>query len=227
MEYRQLKNFGQLYTPKASARIWMTTFGTLPKELGFVGTPRFLASLQSKLRYWKRKRFKAVEGRGIKHKDFIDGIRESLAFYTALVATCGVEKSRRVYPGLAQKVSVMMWEEFIPAAGDFLRFDNPWEALRQYMLEFYRTNAREGIWKYRVLRETETDFHVHVTDCAWAAMHDEGGCLDAFAHGSYSEVLFFPGLAQAIGGDFKQYDGCLCRRDPICDWHFCRNAALR
>jgi len=224
MEYQELKNFGQLYTPKASARVLMASFTNIPKELGFLGTPKFVAKLGSKNRYWNRRRLKTAEERGVTHAEFMEGIRYSLAFYTAIVATCGAQKTREVYPKLAQRLSLMMWEDYLPPTEDFLRFESPWEALREYVLEYYRTNEREGVWRYEVIRDTDSEFQVHVTDCAWAAMHEEGGCLDGFAtSSSYSEGIVFSRLAQAIGGDFKQEDGCLCHRDPICDWHFFRH----
>ena len=222
MEYKDLKNFGQLYMAKPSARVLMASFTSIPKELGFIGTPKFLAKLQSKERHWKRKRFKAAEERGLTHKEFIEGVRYSLAFYTAMIASCGKEKTLQVYPKLSQKIGVMMWEDFLSAAEDFLRFQDPWEAFREYFFEFYRTWERERVWRFKVVRDTATDFQIHVTDCAWPEMHSEGGCPEATASSSQAEVLYFPRLAQGIGGDFKQEDGCLCLGDAICDWHFYR-----
>ena len=223
MEYQELKNFGQLYTPKPSARVLMALLTNLPKELGFLGTPKFLATLAAKERSWKNKRFKTAEERGLAHKEFVDGIRYSLAFYSAMVVSCGKKRASQIYPKFTERTSVMMWEDFIPRPKDFLRFDAPWEALREYMFEFYRTNERECVWRFRIMSDTESDFQIHVTDCAWRSMFDEYGCLEALVAGSSSEVIFFPRLAQGLGGNFKQEDGCLCRGDPICDWHFFRH----
>jgi hypothetical protein len=44
MEYQDLKNFGEVFTAKASARVMMASLTSIPRELGFIGTPK----LQSK-----------------------------------------------------------------------------------------------------------------------------------------------------------------------------------
>jgi hypothetical protein len=110
----------------------MASLVSIPKELGFIGTPKFVAGLQGKDRYWKKRKFKAAIERGITHREFIEGNQYSLAFYTAMIQACGREKTMKAYPKLAHKLGVMMWEDFMPASEDFQRCPDPWEALRQY-----------------------------------------------------------------------------------------------
>ena len=96
MEYQDLKNYGTLYTAKASPKVMMSSLAAIPKELGFLGTPKFVAKLQSKERQWKKKSFKSAQERGFTHAEFLDAIKYSLGFYTALIATVGKEKRLEV-----------------------------------------------------------------------------------------------------------------------------------
>ena len=221
MEYHELKNFGQLFNGKASARVMMASFTAVPKELGFIGTPKFLTKLQGKETHWKKYRFKTVKEYGITDQDFLGGVRYSLAFYTALLAGCGREKTERSYPNLAEKLSLMMNEEFFPAPEDFLKCPDPWEALREYFLAFFGAWDREGICRFQVVKNTDSEFHVQLGHCAFDAMHREAGCPEAMAMASQADETFFPRLARGIGAEFRR-DGWLCRGDSVCDWQFLR-----
>ena len=225
MEYQELKNFGKLYTGNASPRVMMKAFTAIPGDLGFMGTPKFLARLQRENRYWKKRRFKTAEERGLRDKEFIEGIQYSLAVYTSLLKTCGEDKLWEFYPGLIRKLAVMMWEDFFPDTEDFLQFPDPWAALREYMLEFFRTWERGGVCRFEVLRETDEELHFRVVDCAWDAMHREYGHPDIVATTSDSELVVFPRLAQGVGGDM-QNSGRICCGDSCCEWHLSRHRVL-
>jgi hypothetical protein len=222
MDVQDLKNFGEAFTGKASARVMMASFTSIPRELGFIGTPKFVAKLQSKERHWKRKRFRTIAENGLKNEELIQGIRYSLAFYTALLASCGEEKTLKSYPKLAKKLSVMMYEDFFPSPEDFLSCSDPWEGFRKYFLEFFRAWERDGACRFEVIHDTEDEFQVHLSYCAFEAMHREAGCLEAIAMGAEGDVDFLPRLGRGVGCEFRR-EGWLCHSDPVCDWHFLRH----
>ena len=223
MEYHELKNWDRLWTPKPSARVLMASFTTLPRELGFIGTPKFVATLAAKERSWKKKRFKAVEERGLTDEEFLEGIRYTIAFYAAMIAACGKEKTSRVYPKLTEKLGVMMYEDFIPSSKDFMSFRDPWEAIRLYFRHWFMAWGREGVAQLEIVQDTDSDFQVHVTDCAWHAIWSEAGYPELAPISQQTDLIFLPRLMGEVGGDFKRQDGCLCLGDPICDWHFFRH----
>jgi hypothetical protein len=45
-ECHELQNYGKIFTGKLSARVLMALFTAVPKELGFIGTPKFLTKIQ-------------------------------------------------------------------------------------------------------------------------------------------------------------------------------------
>jgi hypothetical protein len=221
MDYQNLRNYGKLYTAKASPRVMMSSFASIPRELGFLGTPKFVAKLQGKERQWKKKDFKSGEERGFTHAEFLDAIKYSVGFYTALIATVGKEKTLEVYPKLNDKLGTMMYEEFLPSSEDFHRCRDPWEAFRLYFLEFLRVYERDKGMRLEILQNTEDELHIHVTDCVWEFIFREAGYPELASFGGHTELLAITSLAQAVGGDLKR-EACLCKGDAFCDWHFYR-----
>jgi hypothetical protein len=180
-----------------------------------------VAKLQSKERYWRKKRFETINENGIKNQELIQGIRYALAFYTALLASCGEERTLKSYPKLAKKLGVMMYEEFFPTAEEFRSCKDPWGAFRKYFLEFFQAWEREGICRFQLIHDTEDEFRVQLSYCAFDAMHREAGHPEAMAMGAEGDADFLPSLGRGVGCDFSR-DGWLCHGDSVCDWHFFR-----
>jgi hypothetical protein len=222
MKCERLKNFGQLLTTKPSAKVIMASLTSVPPELGIVGTPKFLAKLEGEHRRWRTTEFQAAQARNIANPDIVEGIQSNvLAFYTTLIATCGREKALRIYTKLSEKMGLMMYEEFFPKVKDFQRCEDPWEALRGYFLEFMRTWEREGIARFEILGDSDSKFHLHLTDCALNAIYQEAGYPEVAAVGGRPNHRFLTELAEGLGGSFER-ESWICRGDHTCDWHFHR-----
>ena len=224
MEFQNLKNFGKLYTGRASPRVILSLFTSAPKELGFLGTPKFLAKFQSKDRHWKRFRFEALEKRAVTSQDVIEGMQTNLAFYTALMAVQGKDKAMPTFSKLAEKLGIMIYEDFLPDPKDFLRCPDPWKAVRGYFSEFFQATARESVSRLQIVKDTDQEFQVHFTDCAWHATACEAGYPELMPLTARCDVVVMPRLMRDIGGDFKR-ESWLCRGEPVCDWHFFRHGA--
>jgi hypothetical protein len=132
MEYQQLDNYGKIFTGKMSPKVLMAALTSVPKELGFIRTPKFLTKIQGKEKHWEGRLAEIAEPRGVSHPEYIEGGEYSLAFFSALVAARGEEKALDAYEKLLDRVAVMSFEEFFPSAKDFRRCPNDWEALQGY-----------------------------------------------------------------------------------------------
>ena len=221
MDYTLLRNFGELFTPRTSMAALIAAYMAVPRDLEFVGTPQFTAILRSKDEYWRKKEFETAAQRGFTRRDFIDPMRYSLAFYDALLEACGEEKTTEIYPKFAQSIGVMIFEEFMPAAEDFLHCPDPWVAIRQYFGEFFQAYERAGGMRHNIVQDTDSEFRVHVTDCPWEFICREAGYPDLPPITGQAECTFLTQLMSELGGDFKR-ESWLCRGDPTCDWHFWR-----
>jgi len=222
MEYQDLKNFGELYTGKASPHVVMKALASIPAELGFIGTPKFLARFHGKDRYWKKRHFKALEERGVENQEIVEGMQINLAFFTSVVAACGEKKGPPAFSKLAEKMGVLIYEEFMPTAEDFLSYPEPWEAVRQYFREFFRLMGEAGVARYEIVSDTDSELHIQFSDCAWHAVACEAGYPSLMSITAQSDVVFLPQLMRGIGGDFKR-ECWLCRGEGACDWHFYRH----
>ena len=164
MEYHELQNYGKIYTGKLSAKVMMAVFTSVPKELGFIGTPKFLTKMQGKERYWKGRLAKIAEPRGITNSEFVEGNEWNLGFFSALVATLGEERALEAYSKLVEKLAVIQYEDFYPTAKNFQACRDPWEALRGYFLEFLRTNDKENTMRFEVVKDSDKTINELITN---------------------------------------------------------------
>jgi hypothetical protein len=225
MEYHELKNYGNLFSGKAPPQEVMKTVAKVPAHLGILGTPKFMANMQRQERHWKRKQFTSIEERGIQNQEFIDVIRNSLGFSTALSATCGKQKSADIHQRISLDLGYSMWKRHWPKDKDFLNCSDPWNALEQYVLGFVEAWERASIAEVEVLTDTDGEFRLHLTDCAFAAAYREAGHPEVGALGEQVESRFLGRLTKKLGGEFRR-ESCLCHGDATCDWHLLRNRAM-
>ena len=221
MEYHELRNYSKLYSAKPSPKIAMSILTFVPKELGFIGTPKFVAKMQGKERHWNKIEFKEVEERGIVEHDFLDGIRRAIVFYTTLIATCGKPKALRVYPKVTEKLGLLTYRDFMPTAKDFLACPDSWDAFRRYYLELFRAYDRARIMDIEILQNSDTDLQIEVSYCAYESIWREIGYPEITPTNDQVERAFYPQLIEDTGGHFERAS-CLCNGDSTCDWHFCR-----
>jgi hypothetical protein len=221
MHHHELRNYGNIFTGKLSARVVMAIFTSVPKELGFIGTPKFLTKMQGKERQWKGKLAKIGKPRGITHKEFFEAHEHSLAFYTALEAARGEEKALEAYSKLHDKIGVLGYEEFFPSAEDFRSCYDHWQAVREYFLEFLQAYVRENIVRFEVLQSPDDEFHAHLSECAIQDMYGEVGYRHAAFISCDALRIFIADLCRDLGGDFKR-ECHICKGDAECDWHFYR-----
>ena len=224
MEYHELQNYGKIYTGKLSAKVMMAVFTSVPKELGFIGTPKFLTKMQGKERYWKGRLAKIAEPRGITNSEFVEGNEWNLGFFSALVATLGEERALEAYSKLVEKLAVIQYEDFYPTAKNFQACRDPWEALRGYFLEFLRTNDKENTMRFEVVKDSDKEFHLEVTYCAVQALYEEAGQPKIASRVCEANRTFLAKVSNALGGAFKR-ERRLCVGDSVCDWHFLRHEA--
>ena len=221
MEYEGLSNYGQFYTEKAPPVIMMAAISSLPREVGLLTTPRVLARLQRKERYWKKQRFATAEERGLTNPEFLQSMQYGLAVHTTLLDTLGEKKGRETTWAFAARMGRMVLEHFLPTAEDFLRCADPWWAVRCYFLEFFRVNEREHGMRFEIVKDNHSDFQVRVTDCAWDFIWREAGFPELAHVHNGSESLALSRIMRGVGGEFRR-GSCLCKGDAACDWHFCR-----
>lgn len=222
MEYHELKNYGKFFSGKAPPQEVMKTIARVPVHLGILGTPKFMANMRRKDRHWNRKRFASIEERGIRNQEFIEVVRDSLGFSTALSATCGKEKAAYIHQRVSLELGHSMWKRHWPKYKDFLNCSDPWQALGQYVRGFVEAWERESVVEFEVLMDTDGEFHLHLTDCAFAAAYHEAGHPEVGSLGGQVESDFLARMAKRLGGEFRR-ESCLCHGDATCDWHLLRN----
>ena len=220
-ECHELQNYGKIFTGKLSPKVLMALFTAIPKELGFIGTPKFLTKIQGKERHWKGRLAEIGEPRGITHEEFFEGFEYVLASYTAIVATCGDNKGDDAYTKLTAKIAGPSYAEFFPSAKDFRKCPDHWEAVREYFLEFLRAYDRENIMRFKVVQSTDGEFHARLSECIIQDMFGEVGYRHVAFISCDALRIFIADLCRDLGGDFKR-ECHICKGDAECDWHFYR-----
>ena len=89
--------------------------------------------------------------------------------HQSLVETVGEQKAELFYTKMMADTNLMdsVLGDFFPSAEDFLQFDDPFEALGAYMVEYFKANERGGLMRIEVVDNSEDEVHVDVVDCLW------------------------------------------------------------
>ena len=221
MEVHELKNFGCVFNPKPSGMMEMKVGTMVLGEIGPTNVPKFLAKAPFNSRRWKRKKFAAAKERGITDRQYLDGIREVIGNYVLTIDVLGKEKGIDTYTRWGPKTAEMMMEEHYPSSDDLLSCSNPTKALKEYILEFFVAGNRIGGVRYDVVADTDDEFRIAVTDCAFYAITLEAGHPEIYSIGCQGHDVFFSKLVEPLGWEWSR-EGALCRGHHFCDYHFRR-----
>ena len=226
-----LKNFGCFCPTKPTSSEREKEFqdlslNVLREELSLVEQGKMLASVPYNRLRLGRKRFKTYKDRGVSDRDSKDAVLDAISLHKSLSATVGEERALEFWAKTVEKdVGSLILADFFPLAEDFLCFRDPFAALSEYMLEYFRANERAGLMSIEVVEMSANEFRVDVVDCFFHSMAVEAGVPRLYTAISRGDDMFFP----KMGEPFAIYErqGTLCRGDRACDWRYHRAAHWR
>jgi len=227
----ELKNWGSFCPTKATdpekdAEFQNISFSSLRESLSMIQQGKMLARVPVHRLQHGHKTLTNPMAQICNDKDSNDAILDAVALHQSLVETVGEEKAGVFWKKcIDQNLGDLILVDFFPSAEDFLQFDDPFEALSTYMVEYFKANERGGLMRVEVVENSKDEFRVDVVECFFHSTACELGQPTLYSHISRGDDIFFPKLGiPKEGKSFAIYErqGTLCRGDKACDWRYHR-----
>lgn len=226
MEVKDLKNYG-----KSLNTCWKEIPDKIKKEAKKISMKIMRNHLGLKkmasfgLKFSKeRKRLLEIDLSKIREKgdvdeEFINMMIDGAAMYIALTEFVGKEKTLEINKEITEATAIIIMSKLGPSAEDLKTFDNPLLAFKEWLLELYKMDKKEGIHDFEAVEENADVFQMNVTYCAYAEIPKLLGAPEAALASCYSDEIFFPSMLKPLGIQFLR-KGTLARGDKYCDFRF-------
>ncbi len=233
MTVERLKNYGRPFSETMTTlpgslrrRVRREGMRVIREEVGLLGLLRIALRSGWERRRLRRTSLDAVRERGLQNQAFIDLIVGQTALFVTTAKTVGMERALAIHHAIMDRVAGPLNEALLPARSELQALEDPFAALRQYMLAFFAAERGAGLHEYRVVEDSERALAVDVTYCAFCEIPKQLGIMQACEPGCYSDEVFFPGFLRPFGIRFVRTQ-TLARGGSCCDFRFERIAEQR
>jgi hypothetical protein len=194
MEVQDLRNYGKSgcelsisLSKDAEKRILKTTRQILFKHLGFSGMVRLIFHLAKERRRMLKQDFSNLREKGMTNERFITREIDRLALISALSKILVNEKALEIGKELVKVTAPEMFAHILPSREDYMKFDDAFNAVRQYILGMVEADERTGCRQGKIADNTNDAIQTDVTYCAFYEISkqlsmEEACLLHCYAH---------------------------------------------
>jgi hypothetical protein len=109
-----------------------------------------------------------VKEKGLKDDRFIMTIVGKAAYFSGLSKVMGKEKALEIDKELADATSLERLSHMLPSAEDLLKCDDPYAALKEWIIEYWKANKGANIFEYEIAEDSENVLQINCLYCAFA-----------------------------------------------------------
>ncbi|UCD83369.1 MAG: L-2-amino-thiazoline-4-carboxylic acid hydrolase [Deltaproteobacteria bacterium] len=226
MEVKELKNYGKPLIettygmPKEVGKeVMKSIMSILKKHLGLLGVMQFTFLITKEMRMMLKERFISVRGKGLKNEKFIKQLVRHAAFYSVLLKMKGREKANEILDEIAELAAAKVSPSIFPTAEDFGKFDDSFEAFKEWYLALVDADQKAGAQFFEVVENTGDALQINYTYCVWFEIPKKLGVEEACLSSCNADDLFFPDYCREIGVGFKRA-GIIAKGADCCDFRF-------
>lgn len=199
-------------TSKAARKI-------VSKHPGFLGMLRLMFHFAKERRRMLKQDLSSLHEKGMTNERFITKEIERLAFISALSRIFGKEKALQISNEIVKVVAPDVFLHVFPSREDYMKFDDPFDAFREYILAMVEADEKTGFRLGRIAENTNDAIQTDVTYCAFYEIAkllsmEEACLLHCYAHDAGLE-----GGSEASEVAFKM-TGNLVEGASRCDLRF-------
>ena len=193
------------------------------KALGLIGFIRFIKEYKRQVNTATKRDWSRLKTKGISQAN-LNLIIKKIVMSKVLADKLGLEEAFRLRNRLSDKIAYDVLEEvFAPAKvfmacgkGDFLK------AFKEYYSALCRAMDRAGLESGEIVKDTEDEFQLNITYCAWCEVAKTlGNAYLCYYATCYGDEVFFPKLCEDTGFEFTR-TGTLTTGNSACDMKFSR-----
>jgi hypothetical protein len=135
-------------------------------------------------------RFESSE-KGVTIERFITKEIDRLAFISALSRILGTEKALQISREVLEVTAPQFFAEMLPSGEEFMKFDDPFDAFRQYILTMAEADEKTGFRLGRIAENTNDAIQTDVTYCAFHEIAKQLGMEEACLPHCYAHDVGF------------------------------------
>jgi hypothetical protein len=158
-----------------------------------------------------------VREKGLTNEKFIKSQIEFNALYSAVSRLIGRERTMEIFKEIMEATAVEVFECVWAGREDFVGFDDPWAAFREYARATAKADNETGGHFFQVVEDTEEAIQMNVTYCAWYEIARALGVKEACLASCYSDDIGMPAMGIRFQRTQTIAAGAAC-----CDFRFLR-----
>jgi hypothetical protein len=225
MKPYELRNYGKsvaemnrLVPREVFLQIRKDSMKVLKKHMSF-----FKRFKMARIMRKERKRFMyanlfEVKEKGMKDDRFIMSVVGKAAYFSALTKTVGVEKAIEIDKDLTKYSADLRMEYMMPPAEEWEKVDDPFAALKEWVIAFWKGNRGANIFQHEIVEDSEKALQVNCTYCAFAKIGEVVEEQKSTYSFCYFDDLRFSHLEKA--GIKYTRSKALANGDKCCDFRF-------
>jgi hypothetical protein len=108
-----------------------------------------------------------VKEKGLKDDRFIMMVVGKAALFSGLSKVVGKEKALEIDKEFTDATSLERISHMVPSAEDLLKCDDPFAALKEWILEYWKANKGANIFEYEIAEDSENILQIKCLYCAF------------------------------------------------------------
>jgi hypothetical protein len=154
-----------------------------------------------------------------KNEEFIKEKIQDAATYAAIQELTSPDKVKEVYITIMDQIFPIIGSIIYPDPSLVSNFEQPFEAIKQYMLSMLDADVKEGLHHYELIENTNHVLRFNVTHCAWFEIKKELGIPEATFQDCYADEASLPSILDQVGIEFSRKK-TIAEGFPYCDFCF-------
>jgi len=224
MKPYELKNYGKPF-PEMNKTVPIEVFQAhqkntqriIKKHLGFFQRIKLGRTMRK-----ERKRFMYldlfdIKDKGLRDERFLMMLVGRTHFFFAIAQVAGKEKAIEIDKELQTSLNSARYPHMLPSAEDLLQFENPFAALKDWLIALWKEAKQKGIAHYEVVQDSDTFLQINCTYCAYDQIARKVDMPEATSSLCQSEDMLFSFWCDALGLKYSR-TCALAKGDKYCDF---------
>lgn len=226
MKVHELNNYGKSVNEISRTlpedvyyRIKQISADILEKHLGFFKRFRVKRVMRKERERFLYAGLSDVREKGLTDDPFIVLTVGKAAYFSALAKVLGKEKALEIDKEITAASASPRLPYMAPPAGDLLKFANPFAALKEWLIAFWKANQSGGIFRFETGENSEKVLQIKCLYCAFDKINRTVNEKDSTLAICHFDDIFFSSWDEALGIKYTR-NGSLAEGNNCCDFRF-------
>lgn len=226
MKAHELKNYWKSFIEMSRAMpmealqgISQSSFRIIKERLGFFKRFRVMRAMGKEKKRFLYANLFDVKEKGLKDERFLMTIVRKAAYFYGLSKVLGKERAIEIDRELTAASAQLRLSHTVPPAEDLLKCDDPFAALKEWLIAFLKANKSAGIYEYEISENSEKALQIKCLYCAFDTINRIVDEKDSTLSACYFEDTLFSHWDQALGIKYTR-NGALAKGDNCCRFRF-------